>query len=539
MLKNENVEVLVVPANKRFFKNSELGEIITVPVSSLPPKSNIMLECICDNCGRNFQQRRSRDLSVCGHCRLKSKMKNNKYGSGNIKHEIPSKTELQFYLAEGKSFAAWRFKVSIPVINSWIKKLNISIQPYHGRKFFKSKEEYDMALSSLEKEIQTCESISELSRKTNIPRHIIRKLKKENDLKIFTKFDLWEKSFSNIENNISLYTEENKTKTLKQISEDHKISIEQLKKAFRTKGIRVKNHSYNKSKGELECRDFIRSLGEDCFSYSFEKTFEIDCFVQNKNFGVEYCGEFWHRFDPQKNNKKYHWNKYQYFHSKGIQIMTIFESEWKDARKNAILQSMIRSRLKHSSIENIGARKCSLREISKKEASNFHYHNHISGSTISSLDIGLFHEEELVSVLSFLKSRFNKRYEYEISRFCSKLNHNVSGGFSRMFNHFIKLYDPKSILTYADLRFGSGNVYSKNGMNFMGTTPPNYYYFDKSLGYLENRMKFQKNKLKTLFPNEYDSKKTEYQIMNDAGYYCVYDCGNNRYEWINKKTAGN
>lgn len=539
MLKNETVEITIVPANKRFFKEYQIGQTVTVPVSSLPSKSNIMLECICDNCNRNFQQRRSRDLSVCGHCRLKNKMKNNTYGANNAKYSIPNKTELKLYLAEGKAMAAWRFGVSISVINSWIKKLNIQVPSYHGRKFFKTNEDYNSALQSIKDEMNSCESLSELSRKTGIPRHIIRKLKKENSLELFTKFDSWEKSLSKIEENISFYVEENKTKTLKQIAEDHKLSIEQLKKAFKNKKIRVKTHSYNKSKGELECRDFIRSLGEECFSYSFEKTFEIDCFVQNKNFGVEYCGEFWHRYDPYKNNKKYHWNKYQYFHAKGIKIMTIFESEWKDTHKNKILQSMIRSRLNHSSIKKIGARQCEIKEISKKDAGNFHYSNHISGATTSSYDIGLYYDYELVSVLSFLKSRFNKKYEYEISRFCSKLNYNVSGGFSRLFSYFVKTYNPSSILTYADLRFGNGQVYAKNGLNFMGTTPPNYYYYDKSLGYLENRMKFQKNKLQILFPKEYDSKKTEYEIMSDAGYYCIYDCGNNRYEWINKKTVGN
>jgi hypothetical protein len=39
----------------------------------------------------------------------------------------------------------------------------------------------------------------------------------------------------------------------------------------------------------------------------------------------------------------------------------------------------------------------------------------------------------------------------------------VVGGFSKLFNFFIKNYDLDSCLTYADLRFGEGKVYEKSG----------------------------------------------------------------------------
>jgi hypothetical protein len=84
-------------------------------------------------------------------------------------------------------------------------------------------------------------------------------------------------------------------------------------------------------------------------------------------------------------------------------------------------------------------------------------------------------------------------------------------------------------LTYVDLRFGNPEAYKKQGFNVVYETGvPNYFYFDKKtpeLGF-QSRMKFQKHKLKKLFPEIYSDNKTEKMIMEEAGFYRIYDCGN-------------
>lgn len=105
----------------------------------------------------------------------------------------------------------------------------------------------------------------------------------------------------------------------------------------------------------------------------------------------------------------------------------------------------------------------------------------------------------------------------------------VVGGFSKMFSLFVKTYNPSNCMTYADLRFGTGNVYLQAGFVPMGKTAPNYHYFNCKIGYLENRMKYQKSMLGAM-PG-YAPDKTEFEIMTDSGYWRLYDCGNNRYGW--------
>ena len=44
----------------------------------------------------------------------------------------------------------------------------------------------------------------------------------------------------------------------------------------------------------------------------------------------------------------------------------------------------------------------------------------------------LYFENELVSLITFGKSRINKNYDYEILRFCNLKNTNVVGAFSKL-----------------------------------------------------------------------------------------------------------
>lgn len=531
MIVQKTVDIKIVPATKKYWeqiigKSFTVGSIINVDVDRLPPKSNILVDCICDSCARKYTQRVYRDTSICGYCKSSLRMKGNSFGSKNVIYDVPPKKELDDLLADGgKSSVATKYGVSIPVVNRWLRLHGIELRRYHGRKYFVSEENELAAVERLKFYAGSGMSIVEISEKTLIPRNIISSLKKKYDLNIETKIDLWNRSYNKILDDLDVYAQENNKKTLMQISIDHNISVEQLKKAFKEKNIEVKLHSYNKSAGEIECRKFIQSLGENCFSAMFDKTFEIDCYVPSKKIGVEYCGEYWHRYVPEKNNKYYHRDKLDFSSKKGIDLMTFFDSEWK--HKNAIVTSMIANKLGHS--KRIFARKCSISEIDKKTATDFMNSNHISGASNSSVNIGLFYEGVLVSVLSMIRSRFDPSYEWEISRFASLIGHSIVGGLSKLFTYFVKAQNPSSIMTYADLRFGRGSSYESIGFVLLNRTPPNYYYYNKKYGYLESRMQYQKHKLKSM--SSYSENKTEYEIMDQEGYLRVYDCGNNKFGW--------
>jgi len=259
--------------------------------------------------------------------------------------------------------------------------------------------------------------------------------------------------------------------------------------------------------------------------------FELDLYSKEYKFAIEYNGLMWHSHGISKhsmfNNTLEEPNKHliktTLCEEKDIQLFHIFENEWLNINKKHIWISMIRD--KQNLNTKIGARKCIIKEVPTKEARRFIEDNHMQGYCNSSIKIGLYYNYNLVSIMTFGKPRFNKNIEYELIRFCTKKNITVQGGGSRLLKAFEKMYKPKSLLSYANRRWSTGNFYRKVGFNFIEDTKPNYFYFLPKEGILYNRTKFQKHKLKSLL-SSYIEEETEKENMYNNGYRKIFDSGN-------------
>ena len=257
---------------------------------------------------------------------------------------------------------------------------------------------------------------------------------------------------------------------------------------------------------------------------------ELDIYLPDIKLAIEYNGLLYHSegYSDLKwlsnTDKNYHLDKTNQCLEKGIQLFHIFEGENLD-----LWLSMINNKLGLN--ERIFARKCEIRELSNKDIIKFLSENHIQGYTSSKINLGLFFQNKLVSVMTFSKPRFNKRYEYELIRFCSLKNTSVIGGANKLLKYFINKYKPKSIISYANRRFSNGLIYETLGFKKIGVSTPNYFYFNMLDYKLESRTKYQKHKLKSLLP-EFDENLSEAENMFKNGYRRIYDCGNLVYELV-------
>ena len=176
------------------------------------------------------------------------------------------------------------------------------------------------------------------------------------------------------------------------------------------------------------------------------------------------------------------------------------------------------------------SKKTIIKEITdNKLVKSFLDKNHIQGIINSSIKIGLFYNDELVSLMTFGKKRKfmnsgSKDGEFELLRFCNKLNTNVIGGASKLFSYFTKNYNFTEITTYADRSHSQGNLYETLGFNFISKTQPNYYYIIDNNRYF--RFGFRKD---VLVKEGYDSSKTEHEIMIERGINRIYDSGSLKY----------
>ncbi len=284
------------------------------------------------------------------------------------------------------------------------------------------------------------------------------------------------------------------------------------------------------STGELELKNWLIEQG-----FNVKKTndtlYEIDIYLPEYKLGIEYNGEYWH--SSTYKNKNYHIDKTNHFKEKGIKIIHIWNNEWQT--KKEIIKSIILSKL--NKYQNcIYARKCEIKMVDKTTKDKFLDQNHLQGKDISKYAVGLYYNNELVSLMTFGKRHISKVSQFELIRFCNKLNTKVIGAASRLFKYFITNFDIEYIKTYADIRFyNNSGFYEKLGFKMINISKPNYNYFrlstkNGSLRFL-SRISCQKHKLSKLLEH-FDPDKTEEQNMIDNGYCKIYDCGNYVFEWI-------
>ena len=246
---------------------------------------------------------------------------------------------------------------------------------------------------------------------------------------------------------------------------------------------------------------------------------ELDIYIPALNLAFEFDGTYWH--NELFKDKNYHLNKTEECLKNNIQLIHIFEDEWDF--KNAIVKSRILGLLNKNT--KIFARKTICKEISYNESKNFLNENHIQGNCISKYRYGLFFNDELVSVMTFGKSRYSN--EFELLRFCNKLNTNVIGGASKLFKHFLNDHNEiNEIVSYADRRWSKGNVYNKLNFNLISISKPSYFYVINKMRY--NRINFQKHKI----INNTNKNLSEHDIMFNDKIYRIYDCGTLKYKFV-------
>lgn len=286
--------------------------------------------------------------------------------------------------------------------------------------------------------------------------------------------------------------------------------------------------SFGGSRQQRDIFDFIKSVLADEIVIQNDRSvihpLELDIYVPNKNLAIEFHGLYWHSYNRKetKDEKFAHYEKQQRCAAKGIKLIQIFEHEWDE------LRDLTKSRLKSAlGIDTkIHARKCAVVELDYKIANEYLISHHIQGACQASIKLGLTYEDKLVAVMTLGRPRFSKRYEWEILRYCS--TGTIVGGASKLLSYFKKAHLPKSIVSYADLRWSNGNLYKSLGFQLDHISAPGYFYFKGNKRY--SRFAFQKNNLKKILP-EYDSAKSEHENAFMNGYRRCWDAGNMVFSW--------
>ena len=278
------------------------------------------------------------------------------------------------------------------------------------------------------------------------------------------------------------------------------------------------------SKAQKEIFDFVKlKFNGDVLlnNRSVISPYEIDIYVPDKNFGIEYNGIYYHSSakNPDNFEPKKHSIKQKLAQSSNIKLLQIFEDEWFNKRE--IIESLILHRLNLSE-NKIGARECELKIIEDKNIINdFFNKNHIDGSVKNwNINFSLIKNNEIISSLILRKPQSKKYKNYfEVARFATKLNTSVPGGLSKLIHNAKKWCfeqnNCEAILTYLDQRLGAINTYEKVGFLKVDETAPSFWWVSLNKMKRYNRQTFKATK-----------DKTEKEIALENKVHKIYGCNN-------------
>lgn len=186
--------------------------------------------------------------------------------------------------------------------------------------------------------------------------------------------------------------------------------------------------------------------------------------------------------------------------------------------------------------KNLNVKTCEVYPLLKKEEIRQFFTENCSqtGYDDEEITLCLKHNCEVIQAMSFCRSRFDKRYEWELLCTCTKLGYNVSGGLEILFESFVDICKPKSVVARCDYSKPLIDIYDNLGFKSVAGIKPNRHWYNPVtkrhitaltlFKYGFNRLHGEKHEK----DNEWIVDK---QLMTNAGYLEVYDCGSKKFVW--------
>jgi len=367
--------------------------------------------------------------------------------------------------------------------------------------------------------------INQKRQETMVKKYGVEFNSQRQDIKhIWTKHKIPDSTVSLLENKEWLnYQYNHKQRTLVDIADELGIYYSTVAEYCKSHGFTIRQRSQY-SLIEKYVSNFLteNSIAHEMGNWSVMGNREIDIYIPSHQLAIEIDGLYWHSWCPNKNTyeqRNRHLEKTQLLAEKGIELIHITDYEWNS--KTNIIQSIIKSKLGLNA--RIPARKCKINPVGKKQQREFLDQYHLQGYTGAAQAWGLYFNNELVQLITLGKSRFDKSYDLEVIRFCSKGGFTVVGGLSKLMNHIKILNSNKSLITYCDASKSQAKGYVSAGFELVRRTGPGYFWTDGNTPI--SRQQCQKKKLQKWLAN-FDPIKSESENMFAAGYRRFWDCGN-------------
>ena len=278
--------------------------------------------------------------------------------------------------------------------------------------------------------------------------------------------------------------------------------------------------SYNRKFGEM-----LQAVG---LEIEYEKGVGgkwFDIWIKGTNILIEIDPSHTHSIQPawygKGIDKNYHRDKTLVAQNNGYRCIHVFD--WDDVEKIINLVRPILTSYYGRQVE------CSIIPTDQAESflDKFHIQGSVGGQEIC---FGLVKDDYLLSVMTFGAPKYNRKYQWELLRYCTAPGIQVIDGASKLLHSFITELNPKSILSYCNLAKFTGRIYEEIGMECIRTNSPSKLW-SKEDKVITDALLHQRG-YDQLFGTNYGKGTSNEQLMIEHGWRTVYDCGQAVYEWI-------
>lgn len=217
----------------------------------------------------------------------------------------------------------------------------------------------------------------------------------------------------------------------------------------------------------------------------------------------------------------YHFNKSYVARQVGYDCIHIFD--WDNWEK---IKYLLQDK------QTLYARNLNLKEVSVEDTIEFLNKYHLQDSCKGqSIRLGLYKDDELVEIMTFGIPRYNKNYDWELLRLCTKAEYKVVGGAEKLFKHFVETYKPENIISYCDYSKFTGEVYTRLGFKQKGNPKPSKHWSKGSEHITDNLLR--QRGYDQLFNANYGKGTSNEELMLENGWLPIYDCGQLTFIWKN------
>ena len=282
------------------------------------------------------------------------------------------------------------------------------------------------------------------------------------------------------------------------------------------------------SRSEAEISEYVSSILPDNTEIvlgdrSIISPKELDIYIPSRKIAIEFNGLYWHSEESGK-DRHYHQDKWLSCNEKGIQLITVWEDQWRDSPE--VVKSMIRHKLGMSSDERVYARNTTVKEVPLDQVRNFCEAHHIQGFTQGSAYLGLYDRGNTLVAVSVWRKNGSRLY---LDRYCTSAT--VVGGMGKLLKAGKRWAREKGcthIITFSDHEVSDGGLYQKLGFTLNAEIKPDYRYVVD--GKRVHKFNYRLKKFRNDPELEYREGLSERELARLNGIPRIWDCGKTR--WV-------